>query len=845
MQKKGKKVLMVTLFLVVALTVMIPGMTTNVATAATAQDYLDRFNTLYNELQGNGYLSQEGVPYHSIETLMCEAPDYGHETTSEAFSFMTWLAAVKGKISGSWTDYANAWNKTEQYMIPAAADQTNFGSYNPSDPADYAPEADLPDNYPTNGDANFPTGTDPTWSGLTSAYGSTLYQMHWLLDVDNWYKYGKRGDQTSRCGFINTYQRGPQESCWETVPHPSWEDFDFGVSGQGFLPIFYNFGTPSQQWRYTSASDADARQVQAAYWANVWAKEQNTSVSTQTQKAVKMGDFLRGTFFDKYFRPLGVQTATTRGTGYDSCMYLLTWYQSWGAGLSGGWGFKIGSSFAHFGYQNPLTAYVMANDPDFTPKASGGKADWATSLTRQIEFFQWLQSSQGAIAGGCCNSWGGRYLAYPSGASQFYKMAYDVDPVYHDPPSNRWFGMQVWGMDRMIEYYYVTGDAKAKAICDKWITWVLSQCTATSTSFSIPSDLGWSGQPDNFTPGTVPANSGLGCSVTLKTTSDVGVAAGLAKCLIYYAAAYKKFTGTADEATKTLAANLLDAIWSNKSTVGCTIPEDRTDYDRFTSQVVYIPSGMTATNGQGAQIKSGITFAGMRPAYKNDPQWSKVSGGGTATGLVYHRYWAQSDIAIANGLYYIYLADDVGPTPTNGPTPTIGGNTATPTPTRVNTPTPTRRGPTVTPTRRPTPTRRGPTPTRGRIIDPTPTRRRVPVTNTPTPTIPQDGSYIVNYVIQSDWGNGATISVTIINNSTTAVNGWTLAFTFPGNQTISNLWNGSYTQSSASVSVRDAGYNANIPANGGSTNFGFNINYSGSNAKPTSFTLNGTACQVQ
>jgi cellulase/cellobiase CelA1 len=104
---------------------------------------------------------------------------------------------------------------------------------------------------------------------------------------------------------------------------------------------------------------------------------------------------------------------------------------------------------------------------------------------------------------------------------------------------------------------------------------------------------------------------------------------------------------------------------------------------------------------------------------------------------------------------------------------------------------------------------------------------------------------VVSYVIQSDWGNGATISVTITNKSASAVNGWTLAFTFPGNQTITNLWSGTYTQSGASVSVKDAGFNAGIPANGGSTNFGFNLNYSGTNAKPTAFTLNGTACQVQ
>ncbi|HEX3043170.1 MAG TPA: glycoside hydrolase family 3 N-terminal domain-containing protein [Bacillota bacterium] len=182
------------------------------------------------------------------------------------------------------------------------------------------------------------------------------------------------------------------------------------------------------------------------------------------------------------------------------------------------------------------------------------------------------------------------------------------------------------------------------------------------------------------------------------------------------------------------------------------------------------------------------------------------------------------------------------PSPSSPATSTPTPRVATPTPTRRVTPTPTRRGPTPTPTRRATATS-GPTPTATTTQASTPTPTRV-ITNTPTPT-PLPGGYVVSYVIQSDWGNGATIGVTITNKSATAVNVWTLAFTFPGNQTITNLWNGTYTQSGASISVKDAGFNSNIPANGGSVNFGFNLSYSGSNAKPTSFTLNGTACQVQ
>ncbi|HEX3045298.1 MAG TPA: cellulose binding domain-containing protein [Bacillota bacterium] len=183
----------------------------------------------------------------------------------------------------------------------------------------------------------------------------------------------------------------------------------------------------------------------------------------------------------------------------------------------------------------------------------------------------------------------------------------------------------------------------------------------------------------------------------------------------------------------------------------------------------------------------------------------------------------------------------VNNTPT--PTPTIGPNTNTPTPTRVNTPTPTRRGPTPTPTRRGTPTRRvTPTPqvTTNPTASPTPTRP-----GTPTPTTPRGGSYVVTYTISSDWGSGANADVIIKNNSTAAVNGWTLNWTFPGNQTITNLWNGVYTQSGASVSVKDAGYNTTIAANGGTVSFGFGMNYSGTNAKPTAFTLNGTPCTIQ
>lgn len=150
----------------------------------------------------------------------------------------------------------------------------------------------------------------------------------------------------------------------------------------------------------------------------------------------------------------------------------------------------------------------------------------------------------------------------------------------------------------------------------------------------------------------------------------------------------------------------------------------------------------------------------------------------------------------------------------------------------------------VTPTATVTST---PSPSNTVTPPPTETPTVVPPTPTPTPTQPPTTSPVqgctVSYAM-NDWGSGATVGITIKNNGTSTINGWKLEFNFSGNQKITNMWCGKYTQSGTTVSVSNEAFNGTI-APGGSVNFGFNITYSGSNAKPTSFTLNGTSCQVQ
>ena len=187
----------------------------------TGNEYTDRFIAHWNALHSpaNGYFSPEGMPYHAAETLLVEAPDYGHHTTSEAYSYWLWLEATYGKIAKDWKPLDHAWENLEAYLIPTQDDQPTTGSYADTHPAVYAPEQDLPNAYPVPFDAAAPVGHDPLAKELQTAYGSPfIYGMHWIIDVDNFYGFGRRGDRVSHPAPINTFQRGMQESVWETSP---------------------------------------------------------------------------------------------------------------------------------------------------------------------------------------------------------------------------------------------------------------------------------------------------------------------------------------------------------------------------------------------------------------------------------------------------------------------------------------------------------------------------------------------------------------------------------------------------------------------------------------------------
>ncbi|WP_416977452.1 cellulose binding domain-containing protein [Streptomyces sp. T028] len=109
----------------------------------------------------------------------------------------------------------------------------------------------------------------------------------------------------------------------------------------------------------------------------------------------------------------------------------------------------------------------------------------------------------------------------------------------------------------------------------------------------------------------------------------------------------------------------------------------------------------------------------------------------------------------------------------------------------------------------------------------------------PTPT----GACAVTYTITNQWSGGFQADVTLANTGTSAWSGWSLNWSFPNGQTVSQLWNADYTQSGAALTAKNVAWNANV-ASGSSVSFGFTGTWTGSNTKPTAFKLGEQSCTV-
>jgi Glycosyl hydrolase family 12/Cellulose binding domain len=76
------------------------------------------------------------------------------------------------------------------------------------------------------------------------------------------------------------------------------------------------------------------------------------------------------------------------------------------------------------------------------------------------------------------------------------------------------------------------------------------------------------------------------------------------------------------------------------------------------------------------------------------------------------------------------------------------------------------------------------------------------------------GSCSATYSVVTSWPGGFEGQVVIRDTGSGALGGWSIGWTFGGDQRISDLWNGRYTQSGEAVTVTNASYDGSVAARG-------------------------------
>jgi endo-1,4-beta-xylanase len=96
--------------------------------------------------------------------------------------------------------------------------------------------------------------------------------------------------------------------------------------------------------------------------------------------------------------------------------------------------------------------------------------------------------------------------------------------------------------------------------------------------------------------------------------------------------------------------------------------------------------------------------------------------------------------------------------------------------------------------------------------------------------------------VTNQWPGGFQGSVKVTNTGA-ALSSWTIGWTFTGGQQISQLWNGTVTQSGSVVTATNMSWNGALATNA-TVELGFLASWTGSNPVPTAITLNGRACTL-
>ncbi|AYY11563.1 endoglucanase [Actinobacteria bacterium YIM 96077] len=109
---------------------------------------------------------------------------------------------------------------------------------------------------------------------------------------------------------------------------------------------------------------------------------------------------------------------------------------------------------------------------------------------------------------------------------------------------------------------------------------------------------------------------------------------------------------------------------------------------------------------------------------------------------------------------------------------------------------------------------------------------------------PGDDECQVTYETAWDNGQGEFGADVTITNLGDPIDGWSLVFDFPNDQSIDHGWSAQWSQTGSEVTVASESWNGQLDTDQ-SISVGFNGTYGTTNDDPTEFTLNGASCSIE
>ena len=278
-----------------------------------------------------------------------------------------------------------------------------------------------------------------------------------------------------------------------------------------------------------------------------------------------------------------------------------------------------------------MAAYALAQVRRFKPRVARTAArDWGTSLDRQIEFYRWLQSADGGIAGGATNSWKGRYEAAARGharRSTAWPTTRRPSITTRRATSGSASRSGRWSASR--EYYYVTGDAQRED--DPRQVGRLGASANTQADggrrLRDPVDAGvvrqararLERQDAGLGAKTRAFNSGLHVKVRTGATTS-GTAAG-DSCTRWRSTRRNRATRRRRSWPRSCSTGCGTSTATSK---GVTNARGRARTTSASTIPCYVPAGWKGKMPNGDPIESGSTFLSIRTKLKQDPDWPKV-----------------------------------------------------------------------------------------------------------------------------------------------------------------------------------------------------------------------------